>query len=240
MFYRLFEKPPFKKVRFFMKIFYVLQIFIIVTIYSCNSYTNKKESSIKIQKTISRYDDSTFVRPSHKMLNYNKDIFISDHERILRLNKDLQLIQSYGMAGKGPGEFTDNLYFYIEKDSIYAVDEMQKRIHVFHLVEGYCRTFYIPVSPIGNFVIYESLIYIPNNSVQKPIVCLDLNGNVKALLGKWADQNEIIASDKRRNTILDLQIISNKLIAINKCTLGLQVFKIPENILIFSKNNKRN
>lgn len=91
--------------------------------FSCKNTRLKEEVSVLTPDLqIAELSDSTFFSNINCMVEYQGDIYASLHQRtqIIRLDKDLNLKNTIGRPGRGPGEFIFTDKFFVVDDIVWA------------------------------------------------------------------------------------------------------------------------
>jgi len=212
----------------------IIILFSTFFLYQCAN-NEKSINLIKPIKTIDYFSDSTFFGGSECIINYKTNLFIAEDSRILVVDTNLTLIRSFSKPGSGPGEFSKVYRIVIFKDSLFAVDEMAQRMHVFKLNGEYKRTFSLPVSAQGRIAVdNKGRFYFSTNYARHPIVCVNSHGKVVDIFGKMFQGKTDNLS--RRKTILNLHIYRNKLLAVNKSEAIIQLYSLDNRNLIKEDN----
>jgi hypothetical protein len=119
---------------------------LLVLLSSCASQTTKE--SVEIKK-LHEYDkivtnqDAELANPTN--LRYNSEdslLFVYDggQHKVLKLNTEGQVVDKFGMRGRGPGEFLKVKNIFLTDNNLYTVDPLQFRITQFSLEGGETQT----------------------------------------------------------------------------------------------------
>lgn len=149
----------------------------------CNSKF-KSIPSLKPERSKSEFRDSTYFSSTWNIQRYNGAFFITDsrNERVLELDASLDLMRSFGRAGRGPGEFNFIGSIVAHADSLYVYDGGGMRFHVYSLEGGYIRSFPVPY-PLNDarIVLLKNRLYMASTYASgdsSSIFITDLQGNV--------------------------------------------------------------
>ncbi len=159
-----------------------ISFLIVIILISCE---NSNVSTIKYRniKSISILSDSSFLSNSiPQILSKDGFIYISDNnnDRVLKMNRKLDIVKTFGVSGRGPGEFKGPQGVFIKDDSIYVYDEGGVRFNVYDTEGNYSRCFSLSESKrIGErFLVLDSVLYVNTPFETSPLAAYDLNGKL--------------------------------------------------------------
>lgn len=174
--------------------------------------------TLKPKHKVSQFSDSSFIDYTTFLTIYKNELFgaESSSNRIFRMDQNLNLINFIGRAGHAPGEFNEIYCFTILKDTIYAKDEMGRRIHLFSLDGNFYRYFNIPVPYGQQFTISSNNRLFFNSFYSDSVVTvLNSQGKIIQKFGSLFDiENNRDEKELRWRNGRKLLIESNSLFAI--------------------------
>jgi hypothetical protein len=107
--------------------------------------------------------------------------------RIVQVSDDFSPERQFGRAGKGPGEFNGATVLYLQGDTIWAVDNGNRRLHGFHQEEGLINTIPMPnaTTSLTRFTKHPKLGFCLSTPFHEvPITCFSQAGTVTQELGE--------------------------------------------------------
>ena len=143
---------------------------------------------------MSLLDDSIVWQGITGMECKKQVLYFSDYEnrRIVMYNHKNDSVHTIGKKGEGPGEFIGIHHFWIENDTFYIVDGLQRAVVIFQN-DNYVGSIKIPdeVNSIfaTRFFYSNSLFYFPNRR-DESIICIDKFSNIKRKIGPIRDEND--------------------------------------------------
>lgn len=195
------------------KIFVILLSFIVVFT-SCHKKLDVWNSSIIKEKAI--LDDSSYISFSLCTIEYNGLHYMSDfkNNRILVFDNNLKLVKTFGGTGRGPCELISVSEIYVCNDSLYVYDPNQQKIVVYDIITAKCIREIKP-----KYRIYRKFIIKDNNIISchpysdKPIIIMDMNGNLTGSFGKLINKYDDI--EKYTTNRWDVLDAGNNIITVN-------------------------
>ena len=163
---------------------YAFIAIVIVFLMACGSEQSASElapvETLSSYETAVSYEDGVLANP--KLLRQGPDgaLFVYDagSKQVIRLDSQGNKLQTFGGAGRGPGEFIRVNNMFLAQGNLYVVDRIQYRISRFDLDGNLTGTFRFgekgsqalpPPGPQGGRP-------LPSNITNQPAVTL--NGNV--------------------------------------------------------------
>ncbi len=152
----------------------LLCVFFSAILFSCSKNTRIDISKLKKEKVVNQLSDSTFIYDVRAILNYGEDIYLSDYKRnqVIVLDKSLELKNTLGSAGKGPGEFIGASQLFIDKDTIYVMNDGHRTVEVFDFSQ-HLKTISFPkeirLSTQKKFVKSNKYFYLSNVNIDGSI-----------------------------------------------------------------------
>jgi hypothetical protein len=105
-----------------------------------------------------------FNRPTKVAVAANGELYITDgygNARVHRFTADGKLIQSWGEAGQGPGQFNLPHFVWIHTDGrVFVCDRENSRVQIFDLQGKLLRTWNIKGRPQSLFIDKEQHVFI--------------------------------------------------------------------------------
>ncbi|QTE23546.1 6-bladed beta-propeller [Polaribacter cellanae] len=124
-----------------LKFFLFMILFI-----SCNKNNNTfKSTDLEFIKSINKLEDGTYISDVRNIKNYNNQIYLTDYKRnqVIVLDKNLNLKNTFGSTGRGPGDFLGAFNIFVDNSNIYVTNDGKKSIEVFNNYK-YSYTIYPP------------------------------------------------------------------------------------------------
>jgi len=198
---------------------------------SCGKYENKDHiitSIVNPVNSIANINDSVFFGQISQIIASNGKIYCSDikNESILKFDDSLNYISRITFPGdaiktlKGIGRFG------IDNSKIFMIND--RAIVKIYSTEGkYIKQFvYKNIGPIGNFVVDDSLLYIPNSDSKNIVTVYNTDGELVKTFGPLnllENYSEII--ERNRFDLFIINIDTKKLIlAVNRSELSMLLF----------------
>lgn len=132
----------------------LLLVFVIPILFCCQCQRRAADKTLHYQKTFqaATLSDSSYVSDVRCIRYFEGLFFVSDYNRgqVVALNRDLNVMKTYGNAGKGPGEITGALGVYPTRENIYCVNQGAQSIEVYDLNSGiHKRSIRLPIEILG-------------------------------------------------------------------------------------------
>lgn len=136
------------------------------------------------------------VRREEFALGQNGEIYILDYDnkRIVHFDEKGTILNTFGGAGEGPGEFEFPRYLTFEKDKLYVVDKGQDRITVFSPQGKTLDTYALPkhvrnIVKVQNGWVYDYSVMAPPGGDFQPVKIF-IAGN------KFEDPTELLSFEQ--------------------------------------------
>src|SRR5690606_13989531 len=148
----------------------------------CDKEKDESFQLLNPLESIEQLSDSSFMSNGSRLSYYDGLIYLCDYNnsRIVCMDTSFKVIRTMGRNGRGPGEFQGIVSLAIINDTIYALDDGNRRINVFTIKGNYLGDVAIP--PIGflstRFTVdKEGYFYISSPSDKSfPITKFDRSG----------------------------------------------------------------
>lgn len=171
------------------KIAFILGIVVIIS--SCDKEKDESFHVLNPLMSINQLSDSSFTSNGSRLSYYDGLIYLCDYNnsRIVCMDTSFKVIRTMGRNGRGPGEFQGVVSLEIINDTIYALDDGNRRINVFTIKGNYVGDVAIP--PIGflstRFAIDKDGYFYLSSASDKsfPITKFDPSGKVIKKFGNW-------------------------------------------------------
>lgn len=127
-----------------------------------------------------------FNRPTDVAWAANGDIFVSDgygNSRIVKFSREGRLLKTWGVKGKGPGEFNTPHSLALDKQGrVYVADRENYRIQVFDSEGKFLREWTHVGAPWGLDITPDQFLYMADGYNSR-VLKLDLEGRILGAFG---------------------------------------------------------
>ena len=177
---------------------YVLGVFmkklmIIVFIVFCNINCQQQATEIKqvyldSVQSINDLSDGSYISMASTIQEYNGLLYFADmkNSRVVCLDKSLNVNQTYGSAGMGPGKFRGLYQFVIKNDKIFANNEYGQKIVMFNIDGSYVDEFKVPINYGLQYAVDNNEHVYFSAPFEDSISVFDTSGNKIKTMGKAA------------------------------------------------------
>jgi len=161
---------------------------VIILILSISLPLYSENIVLKLDLEIGEPNDIIFDRLIDIATDSKNDIYVLDRKEkvIYKFRENGTFLRKIGRAGQGPGEFSGPCSIYIDsRDSIYVLDDLNRRIEVFNKDCACINTIRIINFPIGN----SKRIVVDNNN---NIYISGYYPNMNSILVKYSPKGGIL------------------------------------------------
>jgi hypothetical protein len=207
----------------------VIAIFaIILVIQTCGRKRQIMEHSLTPGLSLFELTDSSFISYVYSISSSGKSkLFLDDYKdnRIIKLDDSLKELMTFGIRGRGPGEFMGAYYLQVWNDSVFCIDDEGMRMLVFDKNGNYLREFPIPRVDKQFAIDSAENFYFSTPGFAKPISVYDNNGNKKRSFGTWYYKGKTFRETRARN-FRHLVITNNKLISVSVSDPIIEIYSL--------------
>lgn len=163
----------------FKKCFLYINFFFL---FGCSSYDADIKSIYPLNGT-KEFKEGVYLSDTWNIQEYEGNFYLNDYpnDRILITDNYLQLLDTIGKTGNGPGEFQGAGALFVYNDYIYVQDDGGMRMNVFDLNGVFERTFMLPSINLNwtRFAVLNDRIYLQSAiGSGYDMLILDLNGEI--------------------------------------------------------------
>jgi len=201
----LTKLSPFCKSQFCV-ILWGFMFFIAMGILSLFPTACSKNDTLTVQtlqpaSTLQVLSDSTYLSSVFSIDYSSGSYFLNDisNRRLLRLDENLNLINTIGKSGLGPGEFVSPVQFAVWKDTVYSFGGSNRyALQVFTSDGDFIRSFSTPIWTMHRFSISNNRVFLASNTRPAPIMVANLSGDSLNAFGRRiAEERERIDRNAR-------------------------------------------
>lgn len=151
-------------------------------LFGCNEYDVDINSIYPVNGT-QEFNEGVFLSDTWNIQEHEGHFYLNDYpnDRILMTDNYLQLLDTFGKKGNGPGEFQGAGAFFVYNDSIYVHDDGGMRLNIFNSNRVFERTIILPPVNLNwtRFAVLNNKIYLQSAiGSDYDMLILDLHGEI--------------------------------------------------------------
>lgn len=185
---------------------------VIMIFFFCRCQPRSEGEPITYQKKnqVSTLSDSSFVSDVRCIYFFQGLFLVSDYNRgqVIGLDNDLNVVKTYGNAGRGPGEIMGALGVYASGESVYCVNQGAQAVEVFSYRSGIHQySLRLPTEILGttlNNRIFErdGLFFFSAPASQSLVAGFDHDSHVRLKFGSLVPFETVFETMIRNSSFL--------------------------------------
>jgi len=204
----------------------------LLSLFSCSSHDESLPLPVKQLKpehSIHQMSDSSLFSSIRSIVYDKNRYFMTDFERdnIFILNKNLELEETLGRKGRGPGELQGASQLEVYHDSLFVANGFKRTIEVFNAA-GHLQTLPIPGTLYVNFGMRlgmkDEKIFVSSYDGHHCISGISLHSD--SILGFGDLKPYRTPRETRIKNGRHIQVMGNRIVAVSVCRPEMEIYNL--------------
>ncbi|HYX07847.1 MAG TPA: hypothetical protein VE912_14045 [Bacteroidales bacterium] len=151
-----------------------------------NIYTPKSNKRVTPDTVYSILPDSSFLSNVYWITHGKTHFYLSDYtnNRIVRIDTGYSVSKSYGQRGRGQGEFVGPGVTQVSGDTLFVMDEGNRRIDLFTTDGDWIKSIRSPAVVTTRFAVRGKRIFLSTPLLASPITEINFSGKIIRQFGE--------------------------------------------------------